>query len=84
MYEETELRKDAEQGRRARIAIDELKKFMTARREALTQRMENEEISPEEVRQVIAELRVLKRFQNIKKADIFYGEKAEEELRNGE
>ncbi len=75
-----ELRKDAELGRKAKIAIDELKEFMTARRECLTQRLENEELSSEAVREVIAELRVLKRFLNVKKADIYYGEIAEKEM----
>ena len=80
-----ELRKDAEQGRRAKIAIDELKEFMTARRESLTKRLENEELSSEAVREVIAELRVLKRFLNVKKTDVYYGEIAEKEMsENGE
>ena len=77
---EAELRKDAEIGRKAKIAIDELKEFMTARRESLTQRLENEELSSEAVMEVIAELRVLKRLLNVKKADIYYGEIAEKEM----
>ncbi len=82
---EAELRHDAEHGRKAKIALEELKEFMTARRETLLKRLEDEDYSPEDVRNIIAELRVLKRFRNVKNADIYYGEEAEKELsRNGE
>lgn len=81
-----ELRKDAELGRKAKIAEEFFKEFLDDRRENLIKTLEYTIYTGRESGLVdtLAELRVIKMFRSNCDYLIQRGEIAEEELRNGE
>ena len=83
---EAELRKDAELGRKARIAAEVLSEFLDDRRESIIQCLENDIFTTDniELADQLAELRVMKSFRGHCEYLKQRGEIAEEELRNGE
>lgn len=78
------LRKDAELGRKAKIAADFLREYLDTRRENIVREMEEEEMDDHDLRISAIELRVIKGFYYVCEHLIQRGEIAEEELRNGE
>lgn len=85
MYEE-ELRQDAETGRRYRIAMEVWREFLDDRKAAIVELFENDIYSTEdyELYDLLAELRVMKRFRNVSHMNIGRGEIAEGKLGHGE
>ena len=81
---EAELRKNAELGRKARIAEEFFKEFLDIRREIIIRVLETERYLQEELPNFLAELRVMTTFRKHCENLRQQGEIAEEELRNGE
>lgn len=79
-----ELRKEAEFGRKAKIAEEFFKEFLDFRRENITRTLEAEHYLREELPDLLAELRVMAEFRRHCNSMIQQGEIAEEELRNGD
>ena len=83
---EAEFREDIERGRRAKIALEVLKEIFDEHRENIIQLFENEiyNTTDYELHDLLAELRVMKRFRSNCNNMIQRGEIAEEALSNGE
>ena len=81
---ESELRHDAELGRKARIAGEFLREYLDKRREQIVRKMEENPMCDYDLQDKAIELRLIKRFHYVCDSLIQRGEIAEEELRNGE
>ena len=79
-----ELRKDAEIGRKAKIAAEVLNEILDERREILVQNLESGDRTMEEILSMVAMLRMMNVLRTSLETRIQRGEIAEEELRNGE
>ena len=79
-----ELRKDAELGRKAKIAEEFFREYLDTRREEIVREIEAGEMDDHDLRISAIELQVIKRFHYECEHLIQRGEIAEEELRNGE
>ena len=79
-----ELRKDAELGRKARIAEEFFRECLEKRREQIVREMEENPLCDYDLQDKAIELRLIKRFHYVCEHLIQQGEIAEEELRNGE
>lgn len=79
-----ELRKEAELGRKAKIAADFLREYLDTRREEIVREMEETPMCDYDLQDKAIELRLIKRFHYVCEHLIQRGEIAEEELRNGE
>ena len=79
-----ELRKDAELGRKARIAAEVLNEILDERREILVRNLEIGDRTMEEILSMVAMLRTMNVVRSSLETRIQRGEIAEEELRNGE
>ena len=81
---EAELRKDAEIGRKAKIAAEVLNEILDDRREILVCTLESGDRTMEEILSMVAMLRMMNVLRTSLETRIQRGEIAEEELRNGE
>ena len=79
-----ELRKDAEIGRKAKIAAEVLNEILNDRREILVCTLESGDRTMEEILSMVAMLRMMNVLRTSLETRIQRGEIAEEELRNGE
>ena len=79
-----ELRRDAELGRKARIAAAVLNGYVSFMREDAVRKLESEELTDEKLRWLGVFLQVLRTFSEQMNSYIQRGEIAEEELANGE
>ena len=79
-----ELRKDAELGRKAKIAEEFFREYLDTRREEIVREMEEEQMCDYDLQDKAIELRLIRRFHYVCEHLIQRGEIAEEELRNGE
>ena len=79
-----ELRKDAEIGRKAKIAAEVLNEILDDRREILVCTLESGDRTMEEILSMVAMLRMMNVLRTSLETRIQRGEIAEEELRNGE
>ncbi len=79
-----ELRKDAEIGRKAKIAAEVLNEILDGRREILVKMLEADDLPPEKILSISSYLRVMAVVRDSLENRIQRGEIAEEELRNGE
>ena len=79
-----ELRKDAEIGRKAKIAAEVLNEILDGRREILVKMLEADDLPPEKILSISSYLRVMAVVRTGLETRIQRGEIAEEELRNGE
>lgn len=79
-----ELRKDAELGRKARIAAEVLSEFLDERRENIIHTLEHGMYPKEALSDALADLRVMEAFREHCEYLKQRGEIAEEELRNGD
>lgn len=79
-----ELRKDAELGRKAKIAAEVLNEILDERREILVSNLESGDRTMEEILSMVAMLRTMNVVRMRLETRIQRGEIAEEEMRNGE
>ena len=81
---EAELRKDAESGRKARIAAEVLREFLDGRREEIVREFEEKYLDDGSIYDNLADLRSIGKFRRKCEYLKQQGEIAEEALRNGE
>ena len=81
---EAELRKDAEAGRKARIAAEVLREFLDDRREEIVREFEEKYLDDGSIYDNLADLRSIAKFRRKCEYLRQQGEIAEEALRNGE
>ena len=81
---EAELRKDAESGRKARIAAEVLREFLDGRREEIVREFEEKYLDDGSIYDNLADLRSIGKFRRKCEYLRQQGEIAEEALRNGE
>ena len=79
-----ELRKDAEAGRKARIAAEVLREFLDGRREEIVREFEEKYLDDGSIYDNLADLRSIGKFRRKCEYLRQQGEIAEEALRNGE
>ena len=80
-----ELRKESEEGRKYKIAIEVLGKFLDERQEQILDEFGTKYCEDGIIYDYLAELRVIKQFKNFSKTKIDLGEIAERKLsENGE
>ncbi len=79
-----ELRKEAEFGRKAKIAAEVLNEILDERREILVSNLESGDRTMEEILSMVAMLRTMNVVRMSLETRIQRGEIAEEEMRNGE
>lgn len=85
---EAELRQEAEQGRRAKIALEVLEEFLTRRHDDIVCLLEDGSYSytknPEALRDALSEMRILRLIRDNAGYYIRRGKFAEEEMSNGD
>lgn len=84
MTDREELMKDAETGRRYKIAMEVWREFLDNQRENLIKEVEGKELSDEQLRDAASKLRVMNVFRNVSYRNIQLGKIAEEELSHGD
>ncbi len=78
--DEAELREAIEQGRRHKIAAEVLKEFLDSRREEIIREFEGKCLEDGVVYDKLAELRVMRKYQDMSAKMIALGEIAEERI----
>ena len=78
--DEAELREAIEQGRRHKIAAEVLKEFLYSRREEIIREFEGKCLEDGAVYDKLAELRVMRKYQDMSAKMIALGEIAEERI----
>lgn len=77
---EMELREDIEIGRRNKIALEVMKEFLDNHRETIIREFEGDSLDDLQVKEKLAELRVMRRFRDVCAKMISFGEIAESEI----